>query len=1396
MSAFPAPGSSAGASSPAYFRATIKIPKEILEPSLAESGHWKVRLEGYGALPRAGAPSVPIRIERIALPATGDPVLRILRSRMRPLPALRLETVPSPGNPRSDRGPDSDPEGPPVYPPRYRPDTALEKSDRSYPGDLATLGEVGYLRDQRYVELILTPLQVHPKSGTAQIAEEIELEIFLDGIGALGPSVSGRPDPRGKVLYRDAFLNPSQIDPESARPQPEAFDATQQAVSPEAITTTTAYRIGAKQEGIYRVSCASLPSCAVPDLIGVDPATFRLRNKGVEVPLRIIGGGDGSFDLGDILEFYGQPQADPFTTLNCGPPTCATPVYEAADFTDTNVYLLDSPGSAGRLRMTALDGTPGGLTAEANFQDTAHVEVNDRFLPLADQDPFYWLPTLTADEVTTAFRDLTVPLPGIAPVAFTAPARVRLRGVTTLDGVNPDHRTRVTINGAGATQVTLDWDGDTTVNQDTSASQSILTNPTTVKVEVVAVPGISVDQVLVDYAEITYRRQFQAASDVLAFNFANQAAKFLVQGYSASPVLAYDVSRILAGTSDTREPRLVINGAAGATSLTFQVAAEAPPTGSTRRFLVLGPGGYRTPDFVTVLPTNHLRETTNEADYLILAHPSLIDSTAGSAYSQFVDYLATVRGLTVKLVYIQDIYDAFSDSVANPEAIRSFLAYAHANWVGPSGTAPPPAYLLLVGDAVWDPKNNLNRSDWVDLVPTVIMLYDQSILKFYSADTWLASYLGADHSPDILHGRIPVRTQAQANAVFTKILAYTQSPPPGAWRADGYFLADVGNVVQETQLFESEEDIMASNFTPPWTQTKQYYAQPPYNAPVGGNGPVEQFKADFVSHWNSAHPAVASFSGHGAFDILGNDLFFRPADVPLLTNGAYQPFFYNSDCLSGGFHAVGVDSMAEAFLQSATGGSIGYFAPAGLSFTFFASTVSGQLFADLFGAEKLRELGTLTERARGALFQQGAIADMQGYAFVGEPALQLVLPAPQPPDSFSVSAGNSVVNLSWTPSPDPNSVGTNLYRTQNPAQPYVKLNGSPVTGTAFSDTTVSNGTTYFYRAVSVDAAGFEGAVTNTNADCGVSGPPDGPQCRRALPQNLTPPIAPQGVKVRDTGIGTVLEVSWLANPEPDIQRYVVAYGTVSGSHPLTRNAGLATTFSLTGLTAGTPYFVVVRAVNTSGIQGGDSNEVSETPHVFNGVAPPATIRDLMVNRSGDDLVLTWSRVTTNIYGNPTAVDHYNIYRGSTPTFVPSNSVNRIGQIPDAPNPSFTHSAGALAPGDGYYLVSAEDLFGNASGLGGDLPAGIVTLAVAPASTPGQLRLSWPAVTLTVTGQAAHISHYRLYGSTSPVPRSAINPTLLIQDNIFQTFVEIPTPADPRFYYNLIVVDDRGNLSPY
>jgi hypothetical protein len=1381
----------------AHFHTLLVTPLVSWTSSPDAPGSMRIEISGYGILSRPGAPAVPLRIERIGIPEGATPRLRILRVRSRIYPDLRVEPVP-----RGARTPALDDHAPDSVSPQparreFREDPAVFGEDADYPSQPVSLGAIGYLRDQRYVELLRTPVQVNPVARTVRVAEEVELEVVFDGAApGASPAAARRPDDRFEAIYRRAIMNYGQAAAFRAKRPTENLTAS--ALLETAVSTV--YKIALHQDGVYRLTCPSAPSCSVAALLGQNPNTFRLLNKGAEVPMRIVGGGDNSFDLGDVLEFYGQSQKEPFTVVNCAAPAepaCATPIYEDNDVTDVNVYLLDVTASTARLRMATVDGTPGGLTAQPDFLDVAHAEVNDRFIPLADHDPYYWIPTLVADAATGASRDISIPLPGISGAPFTAGVTARLRGVTSFSEVNPDHRTRITLNGAGATTTTQDWDGEVILDQATTASSSILTNPSVLHLEVPAVASVSLDQVIADYVEISYRRLFQAVSDSLKFDFPNQAAKFSVGGFSGGSILVYDLSRILTGTADIVEPRLVANAATGPASVTFQVAFEGAPTGASRRYLAVGPAGTLVPDSVTVLAPNDLLDGANEADYLIIAHPSLIVATPGGAYDQFVNYLQNVRGLKVRLVFIGDIYDDFNNSLAHPEAIRTFLAYVHDHWKGPAGTSPPPSYLLLVGDAVWDFKNNLNRADWVDLVPTSIMFYDQAILKFHGADNWLASFVGNDQSADILYGRIPARTAAQADTVFSKILGYALSPPPGAWRGDGYFLADVGNNGFETQTFEQIEDEAAVYFQPPWTLTKQYYAQPPYNAPAGGcNCTPTQFKNDFVDHWNTAHPAIASFTGHGAFDILGNDLFFRPADVPLLTNGAYLPFFYNSDCLTGGFHAVGVDSIAESFLESPTGGAIGFFAPGGLSFTFIGGTVSGALFGDLFSPQKLRELGTLTANARNVLYQQGSFVDMQGYTFLGDPSLDLVMPAPKPPTGFVVTAGNGRVDLTWSASSDPAAVGTNIYRTQFLTDPYVKVNPSPVGGTSYADLSVTNGTTYFYRAVSADAGGFEGAVTNSNADCGSDPSTDGPQCRRATPKNLVPPAAVQGVQAVDTGTGTTLDVSWLANPESDIARYRVRFGTSPGSHPTTKDAGLATTTTLFGLTAGTTYYLVVSAVNTSGIEGGASAEVAATPHLFQGIAPPRTIQDLMVSRSGGDLLLTWSAVTTNILGGPTTVNHYNVYRGDTPTFVPSNSTNRIAMVPATANPFFLHSGGALLADNGFYLVSAIDLDGFASGLGGDLPAGTKSLLVTPSPTPGMLRISWPAVTTTVSGLPARVDHYTLYGSPAVLPRRLIGPSNLLMDNLSGLFVDVPTPPDGLYFYNLVVVDARGNLSPY
>jgi hypothetical protein len=63
------------------------------------------------------------------------------------------------------------------------------------------------------------------------------------------------------------------------------------------------------------------------------------------------------------------------------------------------------------------------------------------------------------------------------------------------------------------------------------------------------------------------------------------------------------------------------------------------------------------------------------------------------------------------------------------------------------------------------------------------------------------------------------------------------------------------------------------------------------------------------------------------------------------------------------------------------------------------------------------------------------------------------------------------VGLNWNSSED--VVGYNIYRSASPTGSYAKLNSTVNPTTAFTDSTVASGQTYYYAATSVNSAGVE-----------------------------------------------------------------------------------------------------------------------------------------------------------------------------------------------------------------------------------------------------------------------------------------------------------------------------------
>jgi hypothetical protein len=73
---------------------------------------------------------------------------------------------------------------------------------------------------------------------------------------------------------------------------------------------------------------------------------------------------------------------------------------------------------------------------------------------------------------------------------------------------------------------------------------------------------------------------------------------------------------------------------------------------------------------------------------------------------------------------------------------------------------------------------------------------------------------------------------------------------------------------------------------------------------------------------------------------------------------------------------------------------------------------------------------------------------------------------------------NHSVDLSWTASSSQNVVGYNIYRGNQSGGPYAKINSSLDSSTVYTDTSVTNGNTYYYVTTAVNSDNEESVYSN------------------------------------------------------------------------------------------------------------------------------------------------------------------------------------------------------------------------------------------------------------------------------------------------------------------------------
>lgn len=844
--------------------------------------------------------------------------------------------------------------------------TLPENLLQAIPRQVARVAGSGWWRGFRLVRIEVAPV-VNAGAGLVDAVERVELAVDFSPerkARVFESPVSlwdGRP--RDPDVQRSA--NSTPLRPEEHRILRLALNGSAglqfRAVRPEPLADTTVstqpqrpyWRLRVRETGIYRLTYEQLAQSARA-AARVDPHALQLLYRGQPQPVLFQGDADEEFEPGEAILFYGErlrgKNGDYFD-----------------DETADNVYQL-VPGTAQSLRFQTREVRfDSHDRMAAHFAERAHFEV----------DSIYYFGDNDADLFTTAripgegwiWTTLvggrrfirTLELPGAQTRAPACSLIARIRGITR-DGMKPNHHAQITLNGHVLAD-TLFADNADIILRAAFPSEFLTGRQNELEVISVGDTRAAIDQIYLDWVELQFWRAYVVEQNELHFRpppgSPSTVIGYKLQGFSEEEVMLFDV-----GTG------AVLQGAeiAAAGDSSFQVSFSDTLRAASQ-YIAVAPGAFREPVDIDWVQPVDWDGTQHQADMIVITHGNFREQA-----ERLASYRRQRNGFRVAVIDVQEIFDAFNFGIYSAAALRRFLEHAYWRW-----QPPAPLYVILLGDASWDPKRNAPTSSKESFVPAFgNPVSDNRLVCVDGPDDFL---------PDMLIGRLAVETPEQAAAVVDKVIAY-EGQPLQAWSKDFLFLTG-GISSFEQRLFQAQSEKLIGQFVevPPVAgrATRLYKKSE-------GRLPGELLPE--ILQALAAGTAVVAFAGHAGSQTW--ELMMVNQDIPRVQNQNRLPFIASMTCHTARFAEPGHNSFGEDFLRLPQRGAVGFWGTSGWGFIFQDGVLLEGLFRAL-ASDTIRDAGSALVRAKLELWQRYGGFDtninlIDQYTLLGDPALRLNLP--------------------------------------------------------------------------------------------------------------------------------------------------------------------------------------------------------------------------------------------------------------------------------------------------------------------------------------------------------------------------------------------------------------------
>ena len=690
----------------------------------------------------------------------------------------------------------------------------------------------------------------------------------------------------------------------SVEEKPVASVASKQIqLSNSVLATGQWFKIKIDKSGIYKLTYDELKNMGFP--VSDNPANFALYGNGggilpeknnlprpaglTENPIEVMDGGDGSFDPGDYILFYGVGPVVWKYDTSTGYFNHQNNYYDNYAY-----YFLTSGAQPGlRIQPETVSGTPD--RDVTSFTDYAFHELDERNLGGTGRT---WYGEVY-DFTTNYTFDFDFPHVIKTDKAYLK-AVFASKAFTT-------NRFLIYTNGQLQKTLNMPITGNTGYEVGKGGSTQFEFNPAADKIVVKTVfqRSSSASVGYLDYIEVNVQRQLIFDDGQMEFRnlfSSGNVARYHLQ--TSENIEIWDVSQPLSPKKIVGQP------ASGQMVFNTNIAP-------CKAFVAFNGTDYYSPVFVKKVENQNLHAIKN-IDYLIVAYPDFLPQA-----QRLANFHRQKDGMQVFVTTPQKIYNEFSSGAQDVTAIRDFVKHIY-DW---SDAGKEIKYLLLFGDASYDYKNRL--PDNTDFVPCWESVNSLNTISSVATDDYFG-YLdngeGVSSSDrvDIGIGRFPVDTPKEAKDAVDKSVSYDSDTPQtmGSWRNRLTFVADDGDYNRHLNDAETLSKFINSRY-PVYGLNKLYLdAFPQISTPSGQRAPALN---EAINSAIDAGTLIFNYSGHGGEVGLGHERFMTIADIDSWTNINKLTVFITATCEFTRYDDPERVSAGELVFMNENGGAIALF---------------------------------------------------------------------------------------------------------------------------------------------------------------------------------------------------------------------------------------------------------------------------------------------------------------------------------------------------------------------------------------------------------------------------------------------------------------------------------------